>query len=177
MAQNESDYFGYGERTPEMMEAIIGRMPEYNVAILPGFRLFIQKAVELPENIQTILSASRTAHEMQELRAYVAMPDRFSYVDGLLYRGLTDTELGILDNWDINGLWFERLERKAVIISNGVRKSGRIGMADVHAQTNSADLQKAEHSKGQHNFPPALNDAERTFEIARLARREFLTEK
>ncbi|OGL29568.1 hypothetical protein A3D14_01640 [Candidatus Saccharibacteria bacterium RIFCSPHIGHO2_02_FULL_47_12] len=170
----ESLYFAYGERTPQVMGAIIGRVPEYEAAALTGFQLCIQHIVDIPETVQDILAVNRSKREIEEFRAYVAAPSADKYVPGLVFRGVTYEELDILDNWDIEGLWFKRHQDQPVqIVNHDYDATTRLGMADTHADP-QGDLTVV-NAPFEGVFPPALNNPQRIMEIARIAREEFLS--
>lgn len=167
-----NQYFDYGERAPQVMEAIIGRVPDYDAAVLAGFGLFIQRAVDMTPTVQGIMAANRTPEEMETLQVYAAKPSEHESVPGLVYRDVTDQELALLGNFDVEGLWFKRYIRRFIHIVNDDGASARLGDADYHADPAGELVVPAPHFEGI--FPPNLSNPSRILEIARIARERFL---
>jgi len=166
-------YFGYGERTPQVMEAIIGRVPEYDTAILGGFRLFVQRTVDMTPAVREIMAINRLPDEMENLQVYAAKQAEGAHMPGVVYRDVTDQESKLLDNFDIEGLWFQRFRNRFINIVNDDGVKTRLGDADYHANPSGELVVPAAQFDGI--FPPALSDPLRTLEIARSARERFLS--
>lgn len=163
---SENFYFAYGERTPEVMEAIIGRRPDMEAATLPKYVLGVQHAYEMPELVQKILGTNRTSVEMEKFLAYVVMPEPDLEVEGCVAE-VSQEELALLDNWDIEGLWLTRHNQREVYVGN------RAVFASVHALEIVRVMPAAEYfDSGE--FPKFLNDPQRTIEIAQISRHAFL---
>jgi len=166
-------YFGYGERTPQVMEAIIGRVPQYDTAILAGFRLFVQRAVDMTPVVREIMAINRTPEEMENLQVYAAKQEADAQLPGVVYRDVTDQESTLLDNFDIEGLWFQRFRNRFIHVVNDGGMTARLADADYHANPSGELVVPAQPFDGI--FPPTLSDPLRTLEIARSARDRFLS--
>lgn len=166
---NMNTYFAYGERDPQLMAAIIGRPTECRPAVLTGYRLCVQSIVGISPRVREILAANRTEAEMAGFEVYAAVPDEESIIKGIVTE-VTDEELGILDNWDVEGLWFQRVPDRPVHL--GIDAS-RLGRATAHAlPEDGAGL--TEVAGYDDLFPPAINDPIRTRQIAAITREAFL---
>jgi|GEM_PF-6550060 len=166
-------YFGYGERTPEVMTAIIGRTPAYDTAILAGFKLFVQRAVDMTPAVRDIMAINRTPQEVEDLKIFAAQQDGKSQIPGLVYRDITDGESALLDNFDIEGLWFSSFRNLFIHIVNEDGITARLGDADYHANPTGELVVPADPFEGI--FPPALTPPSRAVEIATATRQNFLS--
>jgi len=168
-----TSYFGYGERTPEVMEAIIGRRPAFERALLPGFQLFIQRLVDMTPEVQAIMAINRTPEELANQQSYAARRtrDENAFLPGLVYLDITDEEFELADNFDIEGLWFSRYRDRFIRIANDDGATFRLGGADVHADPIGELGVPAPPFDGV--FPPALTVPSRTIEIATNTRISF----
>lgn len=169
MAQDRL-YFSYGERTPDLMGEIIGRIPESQPAILLGFQLCTQRCVDLPGVVRNILSANRTEREAAELETYGVVAFHGASTPGLINR-VSDQEVALLNNYDIDGLWFTLYEDCQVNITDAESPDVVVDAA-VHAEPFGRHTIFSDAFEGP--FPPALSDPVRAGEIARLSREEFL---
>ncbi len=169
-----NQYFGYGERTPEVMGAIIGRVPDYDAAVLAGFRLFTQNTVDMSEPVRNIMAINRSPEEMESSQFYVAVASEGDHIPGLVYRGITDQEFALVGNFDLEGLWLKLYRGRFIHIFNEDGSSTRLGDADYHANPSGILTKPAPKFEGI--FPPSLSNPERTLEIATIARMKFLAE-
>jgi hypothetical protein len=170
MLMNKS-YFGYGERTPETMASIIGRTPERYAAVLPGFRLFVQRVVDLSPAVRNIIGTHRTDKEIEDFKVYAAKRSEDGYLRGLVYTDITPDEFALIDNFDVEGLWFSRHTDQPVSVFNA-DGTNRLGTVDVHADPQGELMIPSNHFTDL--FPPPLSDPSRTIEIATLVRMDFL---
>lgn len=164
-------YFGYGERTPEAIQDILGHYTECEPAILPRYQLGVQSSADIPSNVRDILAVNRTEDEMASFRAYAAIPNEGSHIIGMVAQVDKD-DLDVLDNWDIEGLWFTRFNNQFVRIGPKLR----LGSASVHASP-AGLVTPIENPEYYDHFPSPLNDVARTKEIACLSRIAFLEER
>ena len=167
----ESLYFAYGERNPEAIRAILGHYVSCEPAVLPEYQLGIQIGLDIPQNVRDILAVNRTDEEMANFAAYVAIPSEGSHVIGMVAK-VDNDDLALLDNWDIEGLWFTREDQKTVLIGPTLR----LGMASVHSKPTGL-VTPIESPDYDDHFPAPLNDPVRTKEIAHLSRLAFLEER
>jgi hypothetical protein len=122
-------YFTYGERTPEVLEAIIGRYPtDAEPAVVTSYGLHIQRAPEISDVVKGILGANRTEEEMADFAAYVAVPQEGARIPGIAV-GVSPEEMELLDNYDIEGLWLTKLENQHAFIG----ETGRLARVVLHA--------------------------------------------
>jgi hypothetical protein len=161
-------YVAYGERTEPVFEAITGRLPEYEPVVVPGFELGVQRAAWMSEQVQAILGEGRTPQEMERFAALVARPKHGARMQGWL-TPVSDQELALLDNYDIEGLWLTRYNDQEVRTATGATK------ASVHALT-VGRMVTARSTFGDNFMPTFINDEARTIEIATFAREQFLAE-
>ncbi|HLD05694.1 MAG TPA: gamma-glutamylcyclotransferase family protein [Candidatus Nanoarchaeia archaeon] len=99
-------YFGYGaNKTPEMMEAMVGRVPMGVPAVLEDFELCIQEWLEIPSNVREILF--RCGWD-PSFKTYCARRAKGKKVNGMLWV-LTPEEHALVGNWEMHGQWFEPL--------------------------------------------------------------------
>lgn len=97
-------YFGYGaNRDPEMMKAIIGRMPDGEEAKISGFELCIQHWQEMTDKVRQGLTGSWDEH----FRSYILRPAirQPKPVVGKVWH-LTPLERKLIDNWEMTGIWY-----------------------------------------------------------------------
>lgn len=165
-------YFAYGERHPEVMEAIIGRRPEVESAILPDYELCVQLAANMPAKVQEILGANRNPEEMSDFAAFVAYPRQRARMNGWV-SVVSPEELALLDNWDIEGLWMTRKDA----VPAKVGPSAELQHVSLHFVSKKSKVQPARQYFGEGFIPRYLNDVGRTKEIATLARALFLEEQ
>ena len=163
-------YFAYGERTPKVLGAIIGRDLEVESSTLYDHRLYIQRSSDVDPAVRDILGEPRTLEELDAFRAYVAVPEEGSHIKGAVTE-LSPSELDLVDYYDINGLWFVR--RNGLLASVGQPK--RLARVSAHILAFPASLDTVPSYEGR--FPEPLNDVGRTLEIARGARTAFLAEQ
>lgn len=99
------EFFGYGaDRDPEMMKAIIGRVPKGYPAVLEGFELCVQTWDEIPKEAKKILSPPWD----HNFSSYILRPTLkpFKKVRGIIWL-ITPHERKLIDNWEITGKWYQ----------------------------------------------------------------------
>ena len=99
------EFFGYGaDRDPEMMKAIIGRVPKGYPATLEGFELCVQTWEEIPEEAKKILSPPWDS----SFSSYILRPTLkpFKKVRGTIWL-ITPHERKLIDNWELVGKWYQ----------------------------------------------------------------------
>lgn len=101
-------YFGYGaNKDIEMLEAIIGRRPEGEKAVLKDFELCIQKWEEIPEKARETLKK----HWNKDFRSYVIKPSKGKQVSGMLWN-ITESEHKHIEKWELHNIWYEPVKIK-----------------------------------------------------------------
>lgn len=155
------EYFGYGaNRTPEMIEAIIGRIPEGYPATFSGFELCIQTWDEIPESAKKILSPpwDKTS------KTYVVRPTNTSskFVKGTVWK-LTRQERAIIDNWEVTGHWYKMYVMQ--FTKGDERTQIEIQVID------DPKIKKVINATLYKNF---LNSKEQMLKVARRCRETFL---
>ncbi len=101
----EVRYFGYGaNRDPEMMEAILGRVPEGFPGEISGFQLCIQTWKEIPDRVKKVLAPAWG----EDFQTYCVRPTAgTSRVHGVVWR-LSRAERKFLDAWELTYLnWYK----------------------------------------------------------------------
>lgn len=161
------NYFGYGaNKSPEMIEGIVGRVPEGRPAELPGFELVIQKGDEIPKTVRKILAESWSPDELDAFRTYAIRQQEGAVVEGTLWK-LTPQERELVNNWEINdGLWYQAT-MVDVQTEDGQVKAGT-EMIDDPSLTPAVELEP--------DLPVFLNSRARMLEVAGLVRTEYLSE-
>ncbi len=105
---NQVCYFGYGaNRSPEMMEAIIGRIPEGYPATISGFELCVQSLKDVPKHVQEILSPPWD----ETFKSYGLRPKKGFHsrsIRGTVWK-LTRQERKYIDTWEMTGKWYNVL--------------------------------------------------------------------
>lgn len=99
------EFFGYGtDRDPEMIKAIIGRIPEGYPSTIEGFELCIQSWEEMTPEVRNILSPPWD----KNFRSYVLRPTLKpnSKVRGMVWL-ITPHERKLIDNWELVGKWYQ----------------------------------------------------------------------
>lgn len=130
------NYFGYGANsTPEMMEAIIGRIPEGKPAILSSYELCIQTWNEISEKVRKILQTGWSS----DFKTYCIRPKKGKEVVGTLWK-ITDDEREIVSKWEF---WYEKID---VVI--------KVGKDNIDAQTEMIDDQNIKEVVGGKNYNP-----------------------
>ncbi len=166
-------YFAYGDQQDrDLFSAIIGREvrdEQIKPAIIFGQKLCVQRINDIDPDVQNILSIHRTDEELATFSAYALMRMHGSRVKGVAAR-VTSEELELLDNWDITGEWYTRNDQASVQI--GIRSFA--ATAHVILADKNKKLQGARERFGTAEPPVFLNDRDRTIEIAKRVRTEYL---
>lgn len=154
-------YFGYGaNQTPEMMEAIIGREPAGQPAVLPGYELVIQQPGQIPAQVREVLLKSWSVEEVANFKTYAVRPADGTEVYGTLWE-ITQQERRHVDRWEMNnGLWYQKIS--VAVFAGG---------ADTQASTemiNNPALRRATPAD-----PVFLNNKPRLLEVATQLRKSI----
>ena len=97
------NYFGYGANsTPEMMGAIIGRVPHGKHALLSNYELCIQRWSEIPENVRKMLQSGWSP----DFKTYCIRPKKGKEIVGTLWE-ITKDEREIMSRWEF---WYEKIQ-------------------------------------------------------------------
>jgi len=156
-------YFGYGANADEeMMAAITGRngIIPADSAVLEGYQLCIQKFDEMPEKVQSILSA----HWTPEFRSYTIKKGD-GEVGGTIWY-LTEQERELVKNWEIVGLWYQ-----AETVSPYNYTTGRRTPVETERLADGGKAQEVVSGSYYNRF---LNDKSKMLEVTTLVRKEFL---
>lgn len=163
--KTDVQFFGYGaNRDPDMIRAIIGRLPEGYPAVLQGFELCIQTWEEIPERARKILSYSWD----ESFRSYALRPTRkFSEkVKGVIWL-ISREERRLIDNWELNGIWYH------VYLLKFLKPAGQISEIEIQV-VNDPNIKKKVNGIFYKNF---LNDKEKMLQVAEKVRRIYLRQK
>lgn len=102
---DEVEYFGYGaNRSPEMMEAIIGRVPAGYPATVSGFELCVQTWQDIPKEVRETLCPPWD----DTFQSYGLCPKkgfRSHPISGMVWK-LTRQERKYIDAWEMTGKWY-----------------------------------------------------------------------
>jgi hypothetical protein len=165
---NMLTYFGYGaNQSPEMMEAMVGRVPEGEPARLHDHELAIQQPHEISEVVRGILAAYRTEQEVAEFETYVIRRRQGGVVIAMAWQ-LTPLERELVDNWEMNdGLWYQKTDVSVETARGLVAATTEI--MDDPTFTAAVDLRP--------DLPVFLNNKDRLLEVAEIVREEYLAQK
>jgi hypothetical protein len=165
VSKNLIPYFGYGaNRDPEMMEAIIGRVPDGEFSLVSSYDLAIQLPHEIPDHVRSILAIHRTPEEVASFSTYVMRSKTKSLVNGMLWY-VSAGERELIDNWELNdGTWYSKVDVCAARFSGVVRASTEV--IEDTTLTVAEDIAP--------NLPNFLNPKDRLLEVARIVRLEYL---
>jgi hypothetical protein len=98
-------YFGYGVMSsPELIEALLGRVPPYESAVLPNHKLCIHTWEEVPTPVKAILLESWG--KIDEFLSYAIRAKRGSTVSGVLWQ-LTAADFKTIALWNVHHEWYE----------------------------------------------------------------------
>lgn len=161
----EVQYFGYGaNRSPEMMEAIIGRVPEGFPAKISGFELCVETWDDIPEPARHILSGSWD----NTFRSYCVRPsgNLRSSVKGHVWK-LTREERRLVDNWEMTGLWYNVFIFQYPVSPN----------QEVQIEIQVIDDPKVKKVFSGQRYKTYLNKPKKMLEIAKKTRELYLHEK
>lgn len=162
---NRVAYFAYGaNRNPEMIEAVIGRLPKGEPARLRGFELCVQTWPEIPEPVRNILSPDWGP----DFRAYRIRPAEDKSVRGMIWY-ITPNELNLIKNWEIDGLWTEPARVSADFVGRNHVERGVI-TSIIHDPSIKISL------KGE-RYDPFLNEKDKMLQAARRSREIYLRER
>jgi hypothetical protein len=150
-------YFAYGaNRSPDMIEAIVGRKPDGYPAKLEGYELCIQEWEEIPIEIQEILRNNWGL----KFRTYCMRPREGSTITGQVWL-LTEAERQSVKNWEF---WYQPIE---------VQVEGQEGTIS-GVETEMINDPKIKHVVEGENYPTFLNKKEAMLEVARKVRESYL---
>lgn len=151
-------YFGYGaNRDPEMMRAIVGRVPEGKFATVSGFELCVQNWDCIPEAAQHMLSGSWD----ETFRSYVLRPTTNSStkkVRGMIWK-LTPEERRLVDNWELTGQWYHVF---------------RLQSDETNLEIQVVENQPVSHVVRFPIYKTFLNDKKKMLRVAEKARKWYL---
>lgn len=158
-------YFGYGANvSPEMMEAIIGRLPAGQPAKLHDFELVIQQGAQIKEAVRQTLGRGRSTEEVDSFRTYAIRPQAGAVVEGIAWQ-ITPSEREFIDYWEINdGRWYQKIEVKVDV--DGEAAAATTEMID--------DPSLALASTLEPSLPVFLNAKDRMLAVARLVHDDYL---
>lgn len=153
-------YFGYGAmKDADVMEAVIGRRPSGEPAVVRGMGLSIQTMAEIPLVVQEVLRRKWP----DSFRSYSLMPRAGATVSGMLW-SLTKEEREIVCDWELVYLvWYEIAE------VNAYRADGGIVPASTEIMSGTQASAPVEDGIG---YPALLNPKEDVLRIALEARGE-----
>ena len=147
------NYFGYGANsTPEMMEAIIGRVPKGQQAVLNEYGLFLLNWDEISEKVKKILSKNWGS----DFKTYCIRPKQNSKVVGTIWE-ITPREREIITKWEF---WYEKIIVK-------VKLNNRY----IPAQTEMIDNDLMGKNVNGVNYNPYVVDKEEILDVARRVRK------
>ncbi len=134
-------YFGYGaNKDIEMIEAIVGRRPESEKAVLKDFELCIQNWEEIPEKAKEDLKKVWN----KKFRSYVIKPSKGKEVAGTLWN-ITEQEHKHIAKWEMHNMWYEPVK---------IKVNGKKAITEVF----------------HFNYNAYLNDKNKMLEVARKTR-------
>lgn len=157
------EYFGYGaNRDPDMMHAIVGRMPVGYEATLSGYELAIEKWDEIPPSVRRILSGAWTP----TFRTYFVRPvaNSTSRVKGMVWQ-LTPLERRLVDNWELTGEWY-----KTTVLSFAPSK-GEATRIEIQVMHDSG----IGHQVDGMRYRSYLNSRSKMLNVARECCRQYLS--
>lgn len=153
-------FFGYGaDRDPEMMKAIVGRVPKGEEAAISGFELCVQSLADVPFKAQQIIKQSWD----HSFKSYAIRParDMTSVVTGTMWE-LTPRERKLIDNWELTGLWYD-----VFFIAKGAPHPVNIELQIIQNQP----IRSIENGRHYKTF---LNTKDKMIDAANRLRLEFL---
>lgn len=161
----EVQYFGYGaNRSPEMMEAIVGRLPEGYPAKISGFELCVETWQDIPEHARRMLSNSWDP----TFRSYCVRPsgNLRSSVKGIVWK-ITREERRLIDNWELTGTWY-----KVFVLQYQLSKEEAV---QIEIQVIEDPNVKKVFSGNR--YKTFLNSKRKMLEVARKTRESYLHRK
>jgi len=161
----EVQYFGYGaNRNPEMMEAIVGRVPEGYPAKISGFELCVESWEDIPEPARRILSSSWDS----SFRSYCVRPsgNLRGSVKGHVWK-LTREERRLVGNWEMTGLWY-----KVFVLQYPIYPS-----REVQIEIQVINDPKVKKVFSGRRYKTYLNKPKKMLNVARETRESYLKEK
>lgn len=162
MTDQEVLYFGYGANAhPEMIEALIGRTPEGFRAVLRGHGLFVQSWLEIPLKARALLEKNWD----KNFRSYIVTPLKDAVTWGMAWK-LTKQERAIVGEWEMHEIWFQPIKVE-IFDEQGENYLAETEVIDDFKIT-GLPIQERDYE----NFP---FQKEKMLEIARLVRKEFLS--
>ncbi len=158
---DEVQYFGYGaNRDPEMIKAIIGRLPIGYPAKFYGFELCVQTWKEMPQNVRDILTSSWDP----SFRTYCARATNNSslYIKGTVWE-LTREERRIIDSWELTGIWYK------MYVMQYQKTSNHLTQVEIQV-INDPGIKQV---KIGHRYKTFLNNKEKMLQVAHKNRKWF----
>jgi len=151
-------YFGYGaNRDPEMMKAIVGRVPQGTFATVSDFELCIQDWPCLLPKVQEMLTPSwDTNFKSYVLRASTNASTR--KVRGMVWN-ITKEERHMIDNWELTGEWYHVFT---------------LQFGDIQLEIQVIDNQPVEKVVMSPIYKTFLNDKKRMIKTAERARQWYI---
>jgi len=152
------EYFGYGaNKDPDMIGAIIGRVPDNEPAVLENYALVIQQYGQIPGEVISILGHNWSDEEVANFMTYAIRPQNGEKVPGTLWKRITSDERALIDDWEINdGLWYQK--RTVEVIAGGVALNASTEIIDDPTLPLALDVAP--------ELPTFLNDKARMLEVA-----------
>jgi len=163
--ETEVMYFGYGaNRSSYMMKAIIGRNPIGFPAKLEDYELCIQTWDEIPEKVRKVFRYPELLN--RDFKSYCIRPAGGKMIVGRVW-SLTRLERELVDNWELNGLWYEPI--RVHVFSY----DGQI----IEAETEMINNPSTKQVVNGRSYQTFLNRKEVMWKVARKVREAYLQEK
>lgn len=158
---NKIIYFGYGANvSAQMINALLGRVPESFPARLDGYGLFIQDWNDIPNPAKRELSVWDKG-----FRSYIAVPLKGSAIFGRAWF-LAEMERAIIGEWELHNKWYKPISVK---INDNM---GHVFDAQTEIILPYGNLKK-QMPVIVRNYPFFLNSKEKMLRIARQVRTSF----
>lgn len=99
------NFFGFGTlSSQEAMEAITGKKLTGHLETIKGYKLVVQELKDIPKGAQDIL----TKVWGSGFESYAMVPAEDSEVKGMVWEGLNEKDMEILNNWELTFFkWFK----------------------------------------------------------------------